>query len=790
MGSPGIGMAAAGGEAGPGGEAALADLGRRLFFDPVLSASGKLACATCHDPRYAYGPPPGRAIALGGRDGAESGTRAVPALRYARGAPPFSPQHHFVDGDLGPMGGYTWDGRAGSIAEQAQLPLFAANEMANASPTDLVGRLRHSAHAAEFRDLFGAAVFDHPTRVLDSLLQALAAFQRLPAEFAPYTSRYDAYLRGEIELTDQEERGVEIFKDPQKGNCASCHTVTSQGGLPPTFSDYDYANVGVPRNPRIPANADPAYFDRGLCGPLRQDSAAKPEYCGLFRAPSLRNVAIRDAFFHNGVFGSLRRVLEFYAERDLFPEKYYSRNPDGSVHKFDDMPITQVDNVDRDAPLDRKPGAAPALAAADIDDLMAFLQTLTDADVARRAAAAPAALDWSRPWARPEPSPSLAAAHSDEYAWRLFVALNWPADPRARAADRKAMLGAAGPVVWETWQNSADVYREDGSDPGPWVAAASHAAWSSERRFESLSLPELRATRHIVGGVMVPLVDPLAKAKRLIEVRMSRESFDYVRSHGLYNVEGQLQAVARGRTVQFPFGSVQVKASWRPIAADQRSRYHSITVRFADGASRLYGLTALNIAAKELPNWFWASFEHVDNATRANAEGWQLPSHDEFACAGDSPDCNRPPRGVGVTGTVWENYRLRGTLTAFVDSARRPTRLANSELEAGVQLTASCITCHSRASIGVQSGLAVRLPVFDVAAARAEAAAEAAGAGTARAAIDATARRGYVGLPESDWFSGTPPFQPLDFVWSLAQAKPRQAQIAHDMGSNQVGELR
>jgi cytochrome c peroxidase len=367
----------------PGSTSALAALGRKLFFDPVLSASGELACATCHDPRYAYGPPPGRAIALGGRDGAASGTRAVPALRYARSAPPFSLQHRFVDGDLGPMGGFTWDGRAGSIAEQAQLPLFAANEMANASAAEVVGRLRHSAYAGDFRSLFGSSVFDNPARAVDSLLQALDAFQRVPGEFAPFTSRYDAYLRGEIELTDQEERGVEIFKDPQKGNCASCHTVTSQGGQPPTFSDYDYANVGVPRNARIPANADPAYFDRGLCGPLRQDIAAKPEYCGLFRAPSLRNVAIRDAFFHNGVFDSLRRVLEFYVERDLYPEKYYSRNPNGTVHKYDDMPPGQADNVDHDAPLDRKPGAAPALDAADIDDLMAFLQTLNDADVVR-----------------------------------------------------------------------------------------------------------------------------------------------------------------------------------------------------------------------------------------------------------------------------------------------------------------------------------------------------------------------------------------------------------------------
>jgi cytochrome c peroxidase len=307
----------------------------------------------------------------------------VPSLRYARNAPPFSLQHHFIDGDVGPVGGYTWDGRAGSIAEQAQVPLLAENEMANASAADVVKRVGNATYAAEFRAVFGADIFKSPERAFDSILRSLDAFQHVPAEFAPYSSRYDAYLRGEIDLTDQEERGVALFKDPQKGNCASCHAVTSDKGMPPSFTDYDYANVGVPRNPRIPVNADPRHFDRGLCGPLRADLAANQEYCGFFRAPTLRNVAIRDAFFHNAVFGSLQQVLEFYVERDLRPEKYYSRYPDGTIHKFDDQPADQADNIDHDPPLDRKPGQAPALSEADIEDLVAFLRTLTDADAAR-----------------------------------------------------------------------------------------------------------------------------------------------------------------------------------------------------------------------------------------------------------------------------------------------------------------------------------------------------------------------------------------------------------------------
>jgi cytochrome c peroxidase len=370
--------------AGSAGESALAALGRRIFFDQSLSASGRQACATCHDPRYAYGPPPGKAIAFGGLHMDQSGTRAVPSLRYLRASPRFELQHHFADGDTGPIGGFTWDGRASSIHDQAQLPLLAANEMANASPAEVVARLRTAAYAAQFRALFGAGVFDDVSRAFDGALQALDAFQSLPQEFFPYSSRYDAFLRGDADLTDQENRGAALFKDPDKGNCASCHLGTVRAGKSPNFTDYDFVNVGVPRNPRIPANADPNYYDLGLCGPARRDLADDPEVCGFFRSPSMRNTAIRDAYFHNGVYHTLREVIRFYNERDLHPEKFYSRNADGTVRLFDDMPPGSPDDIDHDPPLDRKPGAAPALTDADIDDLIAFLNTLTDADVAAR----------------------------------------------------------------------------------------------------------------------------------------------------------------------------------------------------------------------------------------------------------------------------------------------------------------------------------------------------------------------------------------------------------------------
>ncbi len=134
----------------------------------------------------------------------------------------------------------------------------------------------------------------------------------------------------------------------------------------------------MPRNSDIPANADPAWHDLGLCGPLRTDFTDRPDYCGLFRTPTLRNVATRRTFFHNGVFHELRKVVEFYVQRDTNPERWYARNADGTVRKFDDLPAEYHANINTEPPFDRQLGDKPALSDAEIDDVVAFLQTLTD----------------------------------------------------------------------------------------------------------------------------------------------------------------------------------------------------------------------------------------------------------------------------------------------------------------------------------------------------------------------------------------------------------------------------
>lgn len=364
------------------GVPALTALGRTMFFDPSLSASGRMSCASCHDPARAYGPPDGRAVQLGGADLRQPGVRAVPSLRYVQNVPAFA-EHYFEDDgndseDQGPTGGHDWDGRADSAHEQARTPLLSPFEMANATPAAVVARLRAAPYAAQLREAFGAHVLDDETLAFDAALLALETFQQSPADFYPYDSKYDAYLRRQVALTPQERRGLALFDDPGKGNCASCHPSGRRGGAFPAFSDFGMIALGVPRNRDVPANRDPGYFDLGLCGPLRTDFAARGEYCGLFRTPSLRNVATRRVFFHNGAFHSLREVLRFYATRDTQPSRWYPRDAQGHVAKFDDLPPRFRANVNLDPPFGRRPGAAPALTEAEIDDLLAFLGTLTD----------------------------------------------------------------------------------------------------------------------------------------------------------------------------------------------------------------------------------------------------------------------------------------------------------------------------------------------------------------------------------------------------------------------------
>jgi cytochrome c peroxidase len=368
-------------------------IGRQIFFDPALSGSGRLACSSCHDPEHAYAPGNGLAAQVGGRDLERQGGRAVPSLRYTllhvplwhqeRAASRLEQIEEFANGDNPPTGGLGWDGRFNTPSLQAGFPLLNPDEMANVDAEHVAAALKQAPYAAEFRRVFGADVLDDPQRALAAVGKAVERFQFEDASFFPFTSKYDGWLDGRVELSAAERRGMVLFNDSARGNCASCH-LSQRGadGSHPIFTDFQFEALGVPRNPELKANRKAGYYDMGLCGPARLDQKKQREFCGMFRTPTLRNVAARGAFFHNGRFHSLRHALEFYVQRDTNPEKWYPMGRDGRVEKFDDLPVSLRGNVDVvDAPLTRHPGEAPAWSEGEIDDVVAFLTTLNDADV-------------------------------------------------------------------------------------------------------------------------------------------------------------------------------------------------------------------------------------------------------------------------------------------------------------------------------------------------------------------------------------------------------------------------
>jgi cytochrome c peroxidase len=389
---------------------AMAQLGKAIFFDASLSSSGARSCASCHRPDQAYGPPNDGPVMLGGAGLSRQGARAVPSLTYLERHPNFSIGPEKADDDnvmdlaqmatLGrqtvrttktaggtgasanivPQGGLFWDGRADTLQDQALFPLLDPNEMDGGSVEVVAEKLRNAPYAQRFVELFGAGVMRNQRLLIAEAMFAVARYQVEEQSFHPYSSKYDYWLEGKARLSDSELRGLQLFNDPDKANCAGCHTsAPSRDGLPPLFTDHQYEALGAPRNAALAGNGNQGYFDLGVCGPHRADMTEQTQYCGMFLTPTLRNTAMRHAFFHNGVFKTLEQVLDFYNFRDTNPDKVFPRAADGTVRKYDDLPERYHANVDvTDPPFDRHPGDQPAMTEQDEADIIAFLKTLTD----------------------------------------------------------------------------------------------------------------------------------------------------------------------------------------------------------------------------------------------------------------------------------------------------------------------------------------------------------------------------------------------------------------------------
>jgi cytochrome c peroxidase len=357
----------------------LEQLGKRLYFDTNLSNPPGQACASCHAPGAAFAGPTSAINELGGiYPGAvhvRAGNRRAPTAAYAGDSPPL----HY-DAGHGWIGGMFWDGRATGwvlgdpLAEQAMGPFLNPLEHNMPQMRLVVRRIALSDYADLFRQVWGPDSLDPVKDVAGSyerIARSIAAFERSP-EVNPFDSKYDYFLAGQATLTTQEMLGLEVFEG--KGKCSSCHlSRPGPNNEPPLFTDFEYYNVGTPRNPANPFYNAPrpvnpdgaAWVDPGLGGFLKnagyEPSAYMPEM-GKHKVPTLRNVDQRPhaafvrAYLHNGVFNDLETLVHFYNTRDVgsWPPPEVPQN----------INTTMMGNL----------GLTPA----EEEALIAFLKTLTD----------------------------------------------------------------------------------------------------------------------------------------------------------------------------------------------------------------------------------------------------------------------------------------------------------------------------------------------------------------------------------------------------------------------------
>ncbi len=318
----------------------LEQLGKLLFFDDSLSDPPGMSCATCHSPEVGFTGPDSEInrtmVAYPGAVATLGGNRKPPTAAYGGD----SPVLHYDQDEGVWIGGMFFDGRATGwtlddpLAEQAQGPFLNPLEHNLASAQMVCDLVNRSDYVDRFEQIWGAGSLDCENDVqgtYDRIARAIAAFER-SAEVNPFTSKYDYFLAGKVELTAEEKLGLEVFEN--QGKCSECHP--SQPGpdnSPPLFTDFTYDNLGIPRFDKLPFYTLPAEFnpagkdwvDSGLAGFLETTAEYKhhvADNLGKHKVPTLRNVDMRPSpdfvkvFGHNGYFRTLYDIVHFYNTRD------------------------------------------------------------------------------------------------------------------------------------------------------------------------------------------------------------------------------------------------------------------------------------------------------------------------------------------------------------------------------------------------------------------------------------------------------------------------------------------
>lgn len=287
----------------------LVRLGEALFFDTNLSLNRTQSCATCHNPAVAFTDSrenqAGRAVSLGD-DGHSLGDRNTPSITYAAMIPTFGRDETGVY-----AGGAFFDGRARDLIEQAGEPFTNPIEMNLPDKAAVVERVgENDSHVVALKRLFGDEVFTDVDTAFRAISQSIVAFESTP-QFSPFDSKYDRFLRGEYELTVEEEMGRKLFYS-RIFNCHACHLIDQREMQPGSeFTTFRYHNIGVPVNTAVRQlnGRGVDYIDTGL---LENPAIDDPAEAGKFKVPTLRNVAVTAPYMHNGVFNDLETVVVFY----------------------------------------------------------------------------------------------------------------------------------------------------------------------------------------------------------------------------------------------------------------------------------------------------------------------------------------------------------------------------------------------------------------------------------------------------------------------------------------------
>jgi len=253
------------------------------------------------------------------------------------------------------FGGYFWDGRRVDLVDQAKAPFLNPLEMNNPGLETVVSDVMIAVYAPLFLSIYGPDAFDDPVLAYDKIADAIAAYEK-SEELNMFNSKYDFFKRGLVPLSIEEALGLALFTG--KAQCSRCHILNSSDGTIPhdLFTNFKYANIGLPKNKAFPYNLLPdAPIDLGL-GAITQ----LPGHAGRFKTPHLRNVTETAPYMHNGVLKTLEDVVHFYNTRDI-PGIW----PAPEV--TDNMVTGSVGNL--------------GLSLIEEDAIVEFLETLTDTEL-------------------------------------------------------------------------------------------------------------------------------------------------------------------------------------------------------------------------------------------------------------------------------------------------------------------------------------------------------------------------------------------------------------------------